>query len=78
VWSVKIGLTNEEINILKVVEFKSDKSNDHPRCEICLTELEEGDEILDLPICPHVFHKDCIRKWLSQSPTCPICRQRLR
>jgi hypothetical protein len=25
--------------------------------------------------CPHVFHPVCLRRWLSRTPTCPICRK---
>ena len=26
--------------------------------------------------CGHVFHKECIAKWLLQSDTCPCCRRK--
>ncbi|KAK8635556.1 hypothetical protein V6N13_004290 [Hibiscus sabdariffa] len=42
-------------------------------CMICLNELEVGFEAARMP-CSHDFHGDCIKKWLSQSHYCPICR----
>ncbi|KER27317.1 hypothetical protein T265_05639 [Opisthorchis viverrini] len=33
------------------------------RCSICLEEFEENDQIVTLP-CFHVYHKECVRKWL--------------
>ena len=49
-------------------------------CSICLGEYEEGDAIKRLP-CRHVFHADCIDKWLIDQhlrnqvePTCALCK----
>ena len=42
-------------------------------CAICLTELEDGDQVKRLP-CLHVFHAKELDKWLLQSKVCPICR----
>ena len=25
--------------------------------------------------CEHLFHKECIKKWLKRNPTCPLCRR---
>ncbi|XP_073138854.1 uncharacterized protein [Henckelia pumila] len=40
-------------------------------CSICLEDF--GCEILSMP-CSHIFHEDCIKKWLKSSHYCPICR----
>ncbi|XP_055973747.1 RING finger protein 11-like [Sorex fumeus] len=42
-------------------------------CAICLLDFVDGDRIRALP-CKHVFHLDCIGKWLMTSFTCPCCR----
>ncbi|MBA0609782.1 hypothetical protein Godav_010721, partial [Gossypium davidsonii] len=36
-------------------------------CMICLEELKVGFEASRLP-CSHVFHGDCMEKWLKQIP----------
>eukprot|EP01025_Chloroclados_australasicus_P022580 TRINITY_DN2320_c0_g1_i1.p1 TRINITY_DN2320_c0_g1~~TRINITY_DN2320_c0_g1_i1.p1 ORF type:complete len:454 (-),score=-0.48 TRINITY_DN2320_c0_g1_i1:384-1604(-) len=48
-------------------------------CAICLEELtemvEEGDRTIVLP-CNHIFHKNCIKKWMcrqGESAKCPLC-----
>lgn len=51
---------------------------DHDRsCCICHEELGEraGADValLSMP-CQHVFHGDCIEKWLRSSHYCPLCR----
>ncbi|KAL4376948.1 hypothetical protein GQ457_02G004550 [Hibiscus cannabinus] len=42
-------------------------------CMVCLDELGVGFYASRLP-CSHIFHGDCIGKWLDQSHYCPICR----
>lgn len=42
-------------------------------CSIC---LEDG-YMVKLS-CDHVFHEDCIKKWLHHKNTCPLCRQEVR
>ncbi|KAI4377882.1 hypothetical protein MLD38_015443 [Melastoma candidum] len=43
-------------------------------CAICLEEYEDGRECRFLPDCRHVYHRDCIDKWLVQKRLCPLCR----
>lgn len=42
-------------------------------CCICLLEFEQGDNMKRLP-CAHVFHTDCIDRWLRNSCECPLCK----
>ncbi|KAJ6937592.1 hypothetical protein NC652_012039 [Populus alba x Populus x berolinensis] len=44
-------------------------------CSICLVELEKEDMVSQLSRCMHVFHTDCIDKWIQRDHfTCPLCR----
>ncbi|KAH7281494.1 hypothetical protein KP509_36G050500 [Ceratopteris richardii] len=44
-------------------------------CAVCLCEFERGQELRITPNCCHVFHRDCIHRWLDQEQrTCPLCR----
>ncbi len=52
-------------------------------CSICLTEMEKNETICKLG-CGHVFHCDCINRWIREplsnygyqiKSTCPYCRQ---
>ncbi|KAK4745377.1 hypothetical protein SAY87_011689 [Trapa incisa] len=45
-----------------------------PDCAVCLSSLEDVDMVRLLPNCSHIFHAECIDKWLSLHTTCPICR----
>ncbi|CAN6230930.1 unnamed protein product [Urochloa humidicola] len=47
-------------------------------CEICLCDVEEVETAVWLPACLHMFHRNCIDKWLHlhghSTCRCPICR----
>ncbi|CAD7702012.1 unnamed protein product [Ostreobium quekettii] len=54
--------------------FKSADGEDCPICAECYT--SEGDHVPHSTRCGHVFCAACIKKWLRQSKTCPICKKR--
>ncbi|KAK7400365.1 hypothetical protein VNO78_11571 [Psophocarpus tetragonolobus] len=45
-------------------------------CSICMEGFsrEESDDALSSMPCHHVFHHQCIVKWLQTADTCPLCR----
>ncbi|KMS98246.1 hypothetical protein BVRB_4g094470 [Beta vulgaris subsp. vulgaris] len=43
-------------------------------CAVCLSLFEEDETLRMLPKCKHVFHVDCVNRWLAGHTTCPICR----
>ncbi|KAJ9141306.1 hypothetical protein P3X46_031854 [Hevea brasiliensis] len=45
-------------------------------CVVCLEELEEEDDLIELP-CSHLYHEGCIVKWLLSSHLCPLCRYQM-
>jgi len=45
-------------------------------CVVCLCEFEDDEDVVRLP-CRHVFHAECIHRWLRQDATCPQCRHRI-
>ncbi|KAK4057417.1 hypothetical protein OIO90_001486 [Microbotryomycetes sp. JL221] len=44
------------------------------RCAVCLQDYEE-DEVIMLGLCSHGFHSDCLKAWLKEHGTCPVCRR---
>ncbi|KAE9588984.1 hypothetical protein Lal_00012570 [Lupinus albus] len=42
-------------------------------CCICLAKYENNDELRELP-CSHIFHKECVDKWLKINALCPLCK----
>ncbi|XP_015869503.2 E3 ubiquitin-protein ligase At1g63170 [Ziziphus jujuba] len=42
-------------------------------CCICLAKYADNDELRELP-CFHVFHVECVDKWLKINASCPLCK----
>jgi len=58
------------------LNFYSKYCNDYnERCVIC-TDGYQNDKCINLH-CKHVFHLECIKKWVDRMNSCPICRRRL-
>uniref|UniRef100_A0A6C0AY72 RING-type domain-containing protein n=1 Tax=viral metagenome TaxID=1070528 RepID=A0A6C0AY72_9ZZZZ len=43
----------------------------------CLNCIDKHDKRIYFTGCDHIFHGRCMDKWLSQDPTCPLCRERV-
>ena len=54
-------------HLTKYSALKEDK------CAICLLKYKGVDIIKEFP-CKHIFHKNCIFKWLKTSNVCPLCK----
>ena len=39
-------------------------------CSICLEAMAAGKR---LPACGHIFHRACLRRWLTEQDACPLC-----
>ncbi|KAK7244643.1 hypothetical protein RIF29_39468 [Crotalaria pallida] len=63
-----IGENLERIKI----EVVSDDSS--AMCSICLEVFSVGSEATHMPHCSHLYHHNCIVKWLNMCNTCPLCR----
>ncbi|XP_021738284.1 RING-H2 finger protein ATL33-like [Chenopodium quinoa] len=61
-------------NVELVIASSSTPGKDDVDCPICLADFIEGEELRQLKICKHLFHRICIDKWLSSHCICPICR----
>jgi hypothetical protein len=57
-------------------------SNSTNQCSICLEEFCNGSQSeLFSTLCSHIFHKECLIKWVDQcssSYPCPLCRRDMR
>ena len=65
---------NTILKFLPVWEVRENKRHDNNNnCVVCLCEFQIGDIISALPCC-HVFHTECIEKWLKNELSCPVCK----
>ncbi|XP_076945272.1 E3 ubiquitin-protein ligase AIP2-like [Bidens hawaiensis] len=46
-------------------------------CAICKENLVVNDNMQEMP-CKHTFHPPCLKPWLDEHNSCPICRHELR
>ncbi|EXC17828.1 E3 ubiquitin-protein ligase RING1-like protein [Morus notabilis] len=51
----------------------SDDDESKLGCAVCMEEVVTGSLMIRMP-CSHMFHQNCILKWLKKTHTCPICR----
>ncbi len=56
-----------------IKEVKKNGDNNNTKCVICLSDFQVGDNVSTLP-CLHIFHNDCLEKWINQQKWCPICK----
>ncbi|KAK4376108.1 hypothetical protein RND71_006785 [Anisodus tanguticus] len=76
------GLDEETIQKLPVFLFGETQKGSinvelESECPICLGLFRDDEMVKLLPGCDHVYHAQCIDKWLAYHPNCPLCRASL-
>ena len=68
-------VNNTELPTFLIQQFKDliEKYKHKYECSICMEDLSK--ETLKVVKCGHFFHKDCIKQWLNNNNTCPLCRK---
>lgn len=70
----KIEVLNESlISGLPVIPLDDELTG--AMCSLCLDEYTGELDITKLP-CDHVFHRTCIKIWITRSNACPLCRRK--
>lgn len=58
------------------VHLKCFKNQMKLTCSVCINDIFVGEKAVKL-ICKHIFHKNCIYKWVRVQKSCPICRKNI-
>jgi hypothetical protein len=59
---------------LKRIKYRGKGDGEKDLCTICYCEFEELEKVMELK-CKHLYHEECIVKWLEKNPKCPVCKQ---
>ncbi|XP_044477399.1 probable E3 ubiquitin-protein ligase RHA4A [Mangifera indica] len=70
----QMGWDREIKDKLPIILFDEGLRKRDSQCCVCLGEFEIIEELLQVPLCKHVFHIECIHHWLHSNTTCPLCR----
>lgn len=68
-------IENMFTNVMKAIPFDKTVGKYNTSCTICLEEFQE-EHIVCVTECLHVFHVECLKKWLItnvMNPKCPNC-----
>lgn len=65
------GATAAEIQMLPIGKMAA--LSTPINCSVCLEDIGAGADIMTLP-CAHVYHRDCVSKWLQMKKECPKCK----
>lgn len=53
---------------------RAEEEKENATCSVCLSQLEDGESAKRLR-CKHVYHPQCIDRWLERSKMCPVCKR---
>lgn len=66
-----------ELPVIDITEEILANFGQNAECAICKEDLVIGDKMQELP-CKHTFHPPCLKPWLDEHNSCPICRHELQ
>ncbi|GLT64653.1 hypothetical protein SLA2020_371320 [Shorea laevis] len=68
----------EYAEFIKIRLLEKDGDYHHRLCSVCLSDIEEREEVRQLCNCCHAFHRECLDSWVDEGQvTCPVCRSLL-
>ena len=74
-----VGLTPEQIDsVVSERTYLSSEWTNNRVCPISLDDFVEGETVLELRECRHVFKPAELRRWLERHECCPVCRRNVQ
>jgi hypothetical protein len=74
--SGNVGISPEYIRLF-TNSIQYDASMNESRCPISLDDFQEGESILQIRGCGHIFKHDSLQNWFQRNHICPVCRLNL-
>ncbi|CAH9069838.1 unnamed protein product [Cuscuta europaea] len=75
------GLSDDIISRLPTFKYNNGyffwKKKSDDECVICCSEYANREKLASL-LCAHTFHFKCIKRWLKEKKTCPVCNEEVR
>ena len=71
----KRSLVINKLEEFKYKYCKKHMNRNEKECAICFEEFNEFDRVKLFSCKQHIFHKECIMKWLLNKDYCPLCKK---
>lgn len=62
---------------LNTHDRQTEQNDTQIECSICKENFKLLQTVSFLPFCNHVFHKNCLKQWVTYKQTCPLCRSEI-
>ena len=74
---VLIYISKKRLNNIDNLIINIEYNTNLESCIICFEDFSLVKEICKLKICEHIYHKECIKEWITvyNKTTCPLCRK---
>jgi len=67
----------EAVDSQKSLKINQEHVDNKEECAICKDEYQLDEEVMQLG-CKHLFHPECVKRWLGMSSSCPVCRWEIK
>ncbi len=74
---VSKGLSKEQIKKIAKINFTNVHKRYGDSCTICVSDFQTAEKVRRLA-CNHQYHAKCIKGWLINEKTCPVCKAEVK
>ena len=43
-------------------------------CSICQNDMDQSQQLTEIRVCRHHYHRNCLNRWIRNHSSCPMCR----